>query len=53
MYPPEDRVCPMCDKEFEGYSLFCSPACEKAAKQEEDELAEGWEDVSIAEDSCY
>jgi hypothetical protein len=53
MYPSEDRTCPICDTRFQGDTLFCSPECEKEVKYEEDELAEGWEEVANAENPCY
>jgi hypothetical protein len=45
--------CPICGEQFFGDTYYCSRDCEAVAKQEDDELAEGWEEMSNAENPCY
>jgi predicted nucleic acid-binding Zn ribbon protein len=44
--PAQERTCPICGDEFFGDTYYCSSQCEADARQEEDDLAEGWQEIA-------
>jgi hypothetical protein len=41
-----ERTCGICGELFFGTTYYCSKRCEAEAKQEDEDLAEGWEFVA-------